>query len=96
MRTIKLMADYQCYPLWEASPGQVGNIDPDTLPLSCDLKTVLLQWAHAYDLTLNHDDPVLSGFRTHEDEIVFKKRGIELGERLRSELGSEFDVKVVV
>jgi len=26
---IKLMADYGCYPLWWASSGKVGDIDPE-------------------------------------------------------------------
>ncbi|MHC5729637.1 MAG: hypothetical protein ACYTXY_37035 [Nostoc sp.] len=31
---IKLMADYGCYPLWWVSSDKIGNIDPETLPLS--------------------------------------------------------------
>ena len=62
MRTIKLMPDYQCHPLWEASPGMVGNIDPATLPIPRDPVARLPEWARLYDATLNADDPVQSGF----------------------------------
>ncbi|BDI18607.1 hypothetical protein ANSO36C_44090 [Nostoc cf. commune SO-36] len=31
---IKLMPDYGCYPLWWVSSDKIGNIDPETLPLS--------------------------------------------------------------
>ncbi len=34
MKRIKLMADYDCYPLWLDSDDEVGNIDPDVLPIS--------------------------------------------------------------
>jgi len=96
MRTIKLMPDYQCFPLWEASPGQVGNIDPESLPISPDLRTQLLVWANTYDATLNVDDPACSGFQSNEAEVEFKRMGNELGERLRSELGPNFTVEVKV
>ena len=96
MRTIKLMADYQCFPLWEASPGQVGNIDPKELPISDELKLQLLKWAQVYDGTLNRDDPTCSGFQSHEAEVEFKNLGNELGARLQAELGIDFNVKVKI
>lgn len=57
MRVIKLMADYQCFPLWEASPGAVGNIDPKDLPISLSLQRELMVWAEKFDATLNMQDP---------------------------------------
>ena len=42
---IKLMADYQCFPLWDASQEGGGrNIDPDELPISLSLKARLNLW----------------------------------------------------
>lgn len=93
MRTIRLMADYQCFPLWEASPGQVGNIDPKSLPISDELRIKLMNWARDYDETLNMDDPVSSGFRSDKEEAEFIEAGLELADRLRSELGSDFVVE---
>lgn len=34
MRNIKLMADYQCHPLWNMSPDEYGDIAPCELPIS--------------------------------------------------------------
>ena len=92
MRTIKLMADYHCYPLWEASPGEVGNIDPYTLPISATLQSHLLAWAAKFDATLNMDDPLSSGFQSRTEAEDFKSAGMALVEQLRMELGSEYKV----
>jgi len=51
VRIIKLMADYQCFPLWEASPGKVGNVDPNTLPISEGLK---LNWKNGLICMMRH------------------------------------------
>lgn len=90
------MADYYCYPLWEAPPGQVGNIDPSTLPISSDLIAQLTEWACMYDNTLNLDDPASSGFYNDEEESEFKKFGNEIGERLKNELGSGYILKTQI
>lgn len=87
MRSLKLMADYECWPLWEASPGDVGNVDPDGLPISLALKDRLRQWAADFDATLNRQDPRESGFRTLEIEAAFLARGEALGAELQAELG---------
>ena len=90
MNTIKLMADYQCWPLWKASPGEVGNINPTDLPISQELCERLLEWSLAYGETLNIEDPANSGFESIEAEDEFKKEGRELAELLREELGPNF------
>jgi hypothetical protein len=96
MKTIKLMPDYQCFPLWEASPGEVGNINPEDLPISPDLKAQLAAWAKIYDATLNIDDPACSGFQSDEAEAEFKRVGNDLGQRLRGELGPDFTVRIKI
>ena len=45
MNLIKLMADYQCHPLWNLSPGEYGDIDPSNLPTSEGLKQEPAKWA---------------------------------------------------
>jgi hypothetical protein len=96
MRAIKLMADYQCSPLWEASPGVIGNIDPGQLPISERLRRDLTEWADRYNSTLNHSDPAQSGFPNDSARAEFKHKGLELGERLKNELGDGFAVEVKV
>ena len=90
MRKIKLMADYQCYPLWEATEGEIGNIDPSSLPISESLVNDLLLWSKQYDSTLNNLDPLNSGFRSKKDELSFIEFGEKLRERLREELDAEY------
>ena len=92
MTSLKLMADYDCYPLWKASPGQVGNVNPEDLPLSTTLKADLLAWAGMYNATLNRNDPRQSGFKDEDQQEEFRKRGEELGERLNLELGPDYKV----
>jgi hypothetical protein len=92
MTTLKLMPDYQCHPLWEASFGKMGNIDPNSLPISIALRNHLSDWACEYDKTLNWDDPASSGFSCIKDIEIFKEKGEKLASQLRKELGSNFTV----
>jgi hypothetical protein len=96
VRAIKLMADYDCWPLWEASPGVVGNIDPETLPISRGLKDRLARWAAEFDASLNRDDPANSPVYPPEELAAFSAEGRRLGEDLQAELGPDFHVIVRV
>lgn len=87
MLKLRLMADYNCHPLWDEG-ASVGNVDPGDLLISAELKRDLVAWAHAYDATLCSEDPRMSGFRTPEEEQRFESEGAELWRRLRLELGS--------
>jgi hypothetical protein len=90
LKTIKLMADYHCHPLWHVSADVVGDIDPSDLPISSALRAELADWAQAYDETLNMDAPQNSGFSSEASEESFKAEGRRLAECLRQELGSEY------
>jgi hypothetical protein len=86
MKTIKLMAEYGAFPLWESSSERVGDIDPGTLPLSAPLQEKLKNWAAVYDATLDMDDPRSSGFKTDQEVEEFRKEGLELSKQLQHEL----------
>jgi len=88
MRVIKLMAGYNCFPLWEASPGVVGNINPQDLPISSSLKQRLMAWAAKFDATLNMADPLSSGFESEEATNEFRQEGEALSQCLQKELGA--------
>jgi hypothetical protein len=92
MRTLKLMADYECFPLWEMLDNGLDNVNPSELPLSDDLKNSLNIWSNKYDQTLNHDDPANSGFASEADEKQFEQEGEALLECLKKELGIEFRI----
>ncbi len=96
MKTIKLKADYQCHPLWDMTPQQYGDIDPDSLPISQNLKQQLAQWSRSYDRTLNMADPARSGFENAESEAEFIKAGHELAQKLRNELGPDITITVEI
>jgi hypothetical protein len=96
MRKLKVMADYQCHPLWDMSPGMYGDVDPNTLPISAELKQQFADWARAFDETLDTSDPANSGFRSAEVEVAFNATGVELAEQLQKELGVGFLVSVKV
>ena len=84
---IRLMADYDCYPLWEILPDGVRNINPEELPISATLKENLCIWAGQYDATLHRDDPASSAFESKHEEDMFDNTGLGLWKALRSELG---------
>lgn len=92
VKKIKLMTDYQCWPLWYAE-GKVGNINPEELPLDAETIARLQSWAKAYDRTLNLDEPLDESCRFSEQELKdFEQEGISLWQKIREELGSDYEV----
>lgn len=91
-RKIKMMADYECYPLWLIDTNQFMNIDPVTLPLSQETVKLLEEWAVIYDSTLKLDDPASSGFLNYQEQEAFEQQGVSLWKQLRQELSSEYEV----
>jgi hypothetical protein len=91
-RGLKLMADYQSFPLWEVS-GRPGNIDPTTIPLSDATRRRLHRWTEAFDRTLNDESPQDSGFRSSREAEEFDREGLELWRTLQRELGPDYEVE---
>jgi hypothetical protein len=87
MTTIKVMADYECWPLWKGE-----NLDPDSLPISAYLREQLAAWAERYDETLLDEYPPDSGFSSESEAEKFVDDGRELAQMLALELGNEFAV----
>jgi hypothetical protein len=81
MRRLRLMADYECHPLWDAG----DNLDPWTLALPADLAEGLSTWAADYTATLNQSDPGLSGFTDAASAGAWLKQGESLAIRLQQE-----------
>src|SRR5689334_3984075 len=90
-RTLKLMADYGAWPLWDSEAPEY-NIDPNTLPLSEETKRRLIAWADAYDATLNQEYPPDSAFPSEEAERAFRREGSLLMRQLQSELGPDYKI----
>ena len=89
---IKLMPDYFCFPLWGMDEDNLGDIDPKTLPLSQTTIDKLETWAKIYDMTLNQEDPSLSGFSSQRQKQAFEEEGIELWQQIRQELAKNYEV----
>ena len=86
------MAEYECFPIWEAFDDGTKNVDPDHLPVGSELKVSLRNWAATYDRTLNQDYPPDSGFATPEEEETFEIEGRRLWKELTDNLGPEYKV----
>ena len=92
MRNIKLMADYGCFPLWEATEKSLVNLNPEDLDLPKELSESLDQWASDYEATLNRGNPVISEFSSKEDGHKFEIQGRQLHQKLKKQLGLDFHV----
>ncbi|WP_223857228.1 hypothetical protein [Acinetobacter seifertii] len=92
-KVIKLMPDYQCYPLWEYDEfGLVANLNPKDLPISEILIDKLILWSGMYDETLCLDDPINFVFKSIQHERIFKLLGEELFKSLSKELSGQYKV----
>lgn len=78
--------------MWWVSSEKMGDIDPETLPLSQKTISRLEKWADMYDAKLNEDEPDLSNFSNDEEQESFEKEGINLWKQLKQELASKYEV----
>lgn len=90
---IRVMADYECWPLWWDGDGRVGEIAPSDLVLSEPLSAALRAWASTYDATLDRNDPLSSGFASRDDQQRFHAQGEHLAARVAAELGGKATVR---
>ncbi|WP_336985140.1 hypothetical protein [Asaia sp. HN128] len=93
MKVIKLMPEYECWPLWYTGPEKFGDIDPRSLGLSDNLVKEISGWAKAYDATLNHEYPPDSRFNSREDAISFVNNGFLLQKKISEELSGKYHVE---
>ncbi|RSM83148.1 hypothetical protein DMH04_23695 [Kibdelosporangium aridum] len=89
MKSIKVMAGYECSPLWLTGGGSLSAYE---LPISDTLAAELWEWAGIYDDTLDRENPRKSGLDTPDAEQQFVARGEELAKRLAAELGDGYSV----
>lgn len=70
--------------------GEIGCIEPETLPITDDLINRINEWSAIFDTTLNQDYPPESGFENYEAAEKFLQTGHEIADKLQSELGDKF------
>jgi hypothetical protein len=90
---IKVMAEYESFPLWHRDTSGKTNADPAALPISSELAQELLHWADVFDSTLNHSDPAASGFPDPAAEDDFYAGGQRLARRLVDELAGRYAIE---
>ena len=91
-RCVKVMADYDCYPIWDAGSSGPANLDPLSLPISKNLNSCFLEWAQCYNKTLEASNPEESGFSSVKKHQLFVDEGWSLAKRLAEELGESWSV----
>lgn len=84
-KRFKLMADYGTFPLWAMDDGLIGDFSPQDLGVSEELTADLWDWANAFDLSLNPDDPANSRWSA-ERYTQHVTDGIALARRIKREL----------
>ena len=83
-KSVKVMADYDCHPLWLSHNGFESNVSAAELGLSSELTRDLNEWAQAFDSALNRDDPATSLW-SDEEHGAHMRLGRPLAERLARE-----------
>lgn len=91
-RSLKVMADYDCFPLWETDQSGLRNLNPKDLPISRELACSLMAWAIEYDQCFDNTDPKMSGFPTRRLHEEFVRKGWVLAASLQTELGSGWTI----
>lgn len=93
MDFLKLMPDYDCWPLWWGKNShKVGNVNPSTLKLSKSLIKELSDWSDKFNQILDRTDPLKSTFSSKSELISFEINGVKLWKKLKDELGSAFTI----
>lgn len=91
---LRLMPEFGCWPVWSNSSPY--NVNPADLPISVNLRDAIYDWGKQYNDILNLDDPVSSCFSSQNAESAFKAEGVLLLNRLRAELGDQFELTLCV
>lgn len=89
---VRLMAEYECHPIWLSSFGNTENVAADSLSISQPLASSINEWAESYEATHRPGDPISSGFEDRASERAFAGAGASLAARLQEELGEAYSV----
>ncbi len=81
---VKVMAEYECHPLWALDHDTDGDFSPEKLGLSEALTRDLIAWGEAFSNSLNPDDPANSEW-TEGQYVAHAAQARPLGARLARE-----------
>lgn len=91
-RHIKLMWDYECWPLWQHHGQDFTNVDLASLPLSAPTLTRLQAWAAIPDAKLAEVEYPPDMKWSAEEKAAFEAEGRDLWRTLQRELGRDYHV----
>jgi hypothetical protein len=83
-KRIKVMADYQCDPLWALDEDRYGCFAPEMIDVSPQLAADLKAWGASYDAAFNPDDPANAHW-TDAQNAAHAAEGRRLAGRLKRE-----------
>lgn len=93
MRLLKIMPDYECFPLWmKEGNSPFENVDPTQLSISELASRQLTSFKEQYDQTLNHEYPPDSGFASLNEALEFECQGLDIWQQLLNELGATYEI----
>lgn len=90
---VRMWAGYMEEPLMFKETDIFKHKDVNELDISADLKADIQAWDDEYQDTLDHSDPLSSGFSSEELKNDHGQRGAQLSVRLQEELGNEYQVE---
>jgi hypothetical protein len=91
VRHLKVMPDYQCWPLWDVD--EPDNVDPASLGITPALQARLRAWAELFEEGFDWDDPGNSPPRPPAWQEAFDAEGRRLVADLQVELGDGVAVR---
>ena len=95
MKLLRFAPDFCCYPIWHDDSRiteEFGDIDPRSLPISLGLVNDLMAWSDWFDKGfVGFGVEGLVWEEGEKDQFIVS--GLQLLNRLRQELGSEFVVR---
>ena len=91
-RQIKLMWDYECWPLWQHDGEIFDTVDPSSFPLSEQTLARLAAWASIPDKKLTEVEYPPDMTWTEDEKKRFEQEGLDLWKALRHELGRNYYV----
>lgn len=88
----RLAAEYESSPTWQRDADNVWkNTSPEVLPLPSSFVGDLLRWAAIFDETLNHSDPLSSGFASEREHELFVQWGKSLAQMMAELLQQDIE-----
>jgi hypothetical protein len=83
-RAIKVMADYDCHPLWALDEDLVGDFPPEDIGVSAELCRDLKEWAQSFNASLDRENPA-DTLVTPEEHAAHEQKGRQLAIRIARE-----------